>query len=488
MVISVSAEEATSFLRLDGYAFAGANIKVKPAPELSLPGEAKETATEGTDYRQLLQQVLNRRYNADLKLLDLSNLSKDPDLNTVGVFDAATTKSKLFPALMKLCDGQFSTAEEKRNTIQSVTLASNDLTSVTPVTTLAQTFPDLQNLDLSNNSLNDIMALSPWRHKFRHLKYLIISGNPMENNSEHYATELLKWYRSLRFLNGLEVRQEKDLEDDDLQGLKEPLPIRIAHFRDEGQIAETFIKNFFVGFDRDRAGLVSYYYDAGSEFSFAINTQALRDPSSISSGEVIPQKWDAYIKRSRNLRKVSLLPARLSRSYQGAEEIREAFASMPITKHPALAEEPHKWLIECISQPGIPDPTGGSDAGVGGFLITVHGEFTELQESTEPVQKKRSFDRTFVLGPGGPNGVRVVSELLTFRAYGGYALFQGEPLAAETQEGGIGQDQMVAELSKITGMKLDFSRQCLEESGWSPEKAMVTFEAAKATLPREVFL
>ena len=480
----VSPDEAPSLLRLDGYAFAGANIEVKTAPDKEVPSTSHNQEPEEPDYKQLLQQVLSKRYIPEAKLLDLSNLAKDPDLNAAGVFNAATTQSKLFPALMKLCDNQFKSGEEKRETVQSVSLANNALQSVSPVTTLAQTFPDLQNLDLSNNSLSDINSLLPWRHKFKHLKLLVISGNPIETSSD-YVKEITKWYRSLRLLNGVEVRSEEMLQAEDKKS-HVALAILPPHFQDEGQIAETFVKNFFLGFDSDRSGLVSYYYDADSQFSLSINTKALRDPSSSTNAAL--QRWDAYIKRSRNLKKVTQLPARLLRSYRGSEAIREVFQSLPRSLHPSMTDEPQKWLIECTTQPGIPDPSGQSDAGVGGFLVLVHGEFTELQNPDATEVKKRSFDRTFVLGPGGPNGVRIVSEMWTLRAYGGFDMFRGSASSVNAQTPKLERNSMVEELSRITGMKLDFSRQCLEESGWIPEKALATFEAARATLPKEVFL
>ena len=474
-----------SLLRLDGYVFAGANIGVK-----SDVGREQMTSTQDQmiepDYKQLLQQVLGKRYSPQKKLLDLSNLGKDPDLNAAGVFNAVKGQSKLFPALMKLCDNQFKSTEEKRETIQSVTLANNDLVSVSPVTTLAQTFPELQNLDLSNNSLNDLNSLLPWRHKFRQLKFLILSGNPLEKTSPDYVTDIMKWYRTLRMLNGTEIRSEDDIKQKEEEIPSVPLTILPPYFQDEGQIAETFVKNFFLGFDNDRSGLVSYYYDSDSQFSLSINTKALRDSS--SSANLVLQKWDAYIKRSRNLRKVTQLPARLSRNYCGSEVIRDVFQSLPASRHPSLSDEPQKWLIECTPQPGIPDQSRQSDAGVGGFLITVHGEFTEVQQSHDTSSKMRSFDRTFVLGPGGPNGIRIVSEMWTLRAYGGFAMFRGEAANKNGQATEVERNSMVQELSRVTGMKLDFSRQCLEESGWSPERAAANFEAAKATLPSEIFL
>ncbi len=400
----------------------------------------------------------------------------------LGIFDSAvSTQSKFFPALMKICDSQFKSAEEKRETVHSVTLANNGLVSVSPVTTLAQTFPDLKNLDLSNNQLKDLASLEPWKHRFRHLDFLILTGNPIEASTPDCKTHLMNWYPTLRIIDGVQIRSDEEAAQKHAKSVK-PLPLRGPQFQDENQIAETFIKNFFTGFDSDRHALVDLLYDAQSKFSLSINTKALR---AASAQDLELQEWGAYIKHSKNLKKITHLPSRMSRSYHGPDRIREIFVSLPASRHPSLGEESHKWLVECVSQSGVPDPTGQSPTGVNGFLITVHGEFEEVDALTGLAKKRRSFDRTFVLGPGGPSGVRVVNEMWIIRAYGGYEAFT----EAFSEAGQVtSRESMVAELSRITRMKPEFSKQCLEESGWDPAKAMVAFEAARAALPSEAFV
>lgn len=479
---------------MDGYQFAKVNIKVeKPnsrgAPRLDSPQDNQSTSEPASEMKQIFHNFLSSRYNAALKLLDLSALPQDPQLNSIGMFDTSSTQSKFFPALMKVCDTLFKSAQEKKETVQSVTLARNQLSSVTTVTSLAQTFPDIKNLDLSENQFADLNSLQAWKNKFRNLDLLVLTGNPLEQQVTDYHVQIMKWYPTLRVLNGVQVRTDDEVASACKSIKRTPPPVSAPVFQDEAQIAENFIKSFFAGFDSDRNTLANMFYDENSKFSLSVNTRAPRDPT--HKEELKPQEWDAYIKRSRNLKHLTQLPARMSRCFIGPEAIRGAWGTLPVTRHPSLATDAQKWLIECLSQPCVPDPTGQSVVGVNGFLITIHGEYAEMDVSTGQPKKRRSFDRSFVLGPGGATGVRIISDMWTVRAYGGFAAWQPEGVASQQQQAvGGEQDKLVAELSRVTGMNLAFSRQCLEESGWVPEKAMAAFETAKASglLPQEAFV
>ncbi len=483
--------------------------------------------------RQKMTAILNRRYDSELKLLNLSSLGKDPELVEMGMFATVTTESKFFPALMKVCDLIFASAQQKRDAVVSVTLADNMLSDIKSVTSLAQTFPDLKNLDLSNNQIKDLRSIEGWRWKFRHLDHLVLTGNPIDASLPTHKDDLLKWYPALRFLNGTQVRSDEAIAAVSKGRL--PLPILPASFRDEASIGETFIKEFFPAFDADRSALAHGYYDAQSTFSLNINTSAPRASEQPPGHEKMkPLAWDAYIKKSRNLLKVTHLPARMSRAYVGTAAIRDAWLSLPPTLHPDLLAEPQKWLIECHSLPGLPDPTGQSPGGVGGLTITVHGEFYELDDKSCQPNMNRSFDRTFVIGPGsGIGGIRVVSDILTLRAWGGSAAWAPEPgdigtsaqspspvtnplnpqyqqpnqqnhhhqqqpellvpadfgsPAPSKSEEQVLKETMVLQLSKATGMTLEYSAMCLEQSGWSLEDAAKAFESARMTLPADAFL
>ena len=401
---------------------------------------------------------------------------------------------------MKVCNTNFNTAREKDEAIVSISLSNNALTDLRSVTTLAQTFPALKNLDLSGNQLSNLHALEGWRWKFRKIEQLLITGNPLEINEPQYKVDILKWYPTLLMLNNEQVRTEQQVKAAATE--KSPLPILGPSFRDEASIVENFLKNFFPAYDGDRTVLANSFYDAHSSFSLSINMTA---PKSHEHSKVEP--WDQYVKRSRNLTKLNNPNAQMARQLTGTESIRECFTMLPATRHPDLLTEPEKWCIECHTIPGLPDPSGQSLSGVGGLIVTVHSEFSEIDVSTTQPTAKRSFDRTFILGPGaGPGGIRVANDIMVLRAYGGYASWKPDEVEAPVAQGltpsqqhqivipdGFGvpapnkaeeqtrKEAMALELSQATGMTLEYSGLCLEQSQWNLPEARMAFEQAKVS-------
>lgn len=466
-------------------------------------GGGKQISSEAGQIKAMLRGVLERRYNSELKLLDLSALGQDEELKSQAIFDKKSTASKFFPAMMAVLTGVFDTLSELYTAIVSVSLANNDLTEISAVSSLSETLPKLQNLDLSGNKLENLATLHIWRKRFFTLQHLVVTGNPLEQNEPNFAAELTRWYPNLRMLNGVQVRSEDEIAN---KNKNIPFPPRSAIFLDEGGIAEGFVRNWFLGFDTDRKALAEMYYDDKSDFSYALNTSAPRDPAATQRTE--KQEWDHYISNSRNLKKISQLPARQKRAFRGSQAVGEMFASLPATKHADLATEASKWLIEAYPQPGLPDPTGQSPSGVDGFCINVHTEYDEVDPSNGQLGKKRSVDHVFMIGPGGPTGVRIVSHMFTVRAYGGAQAFEisaspagppsppsavvAAPLEPPAQlPSGLTieiAEQMVVELTNRTKMTLEYSKNCLEQTTWNFDAALAAFENVKASLPADAFV
>lgn len=489
--------------RLNGFQWAKAKLTIErvggPAADPSQQSKTEET-------KNMLLHVLANRYNESAKLLDLSSLGQDPELNASAIFDSKSTASKFFPAMMVVLEKAFETKENLNSSIESVSLAANQLEDLTAVSSLSLTCPKLKNLDLSNNRFKDLQVLANWRRRFYNLHHLIVAGNPLEQNEPNYAAEFLKWYPNLQFINNVQVRTEQEIASkSSINSIR--FPIRHSNFQDEDGIAETFIRNFFLGFDADRPALVAMYYDNASDFSFALNTSAPRDPA--GTVQTTQHEWDAYIKSSRNLKKISQLPARQQRLFRGPKAITDIFTSLPKTKHPDLGTEARKWLIESHIQPGIPDVTGQSPNGVDGFAITIHGEYEELDSRTNQPTKKRSFDHFIQLGPALPGSasiVRVANHQMTVRAYGGAQAFEPDniegghtaspppqqaPNDASQLPAGLNiemAEQMVNELTKQTGMTIGYSKDCLVQCNWDFAAALAAFQSVRPNLPPDAFV
>nr|OQO17012.1 hypothetical protein B0A51_17391 [Rachicladosporium sp. CCFEE 5018] len=499
VVISVPAEDVGAVLRLDGYVWAGVNVSVT---RLTGDGKTAERndATEKT--RNMLKGVLERRYNADAKLLDFSQLASDSELQQEAVFNSKSTASKFFPAMMVVLDKAFDSIKDRDAAVQSVSLANNELADLKVVSSLSEFLPQLKNLDLSNNKFEKLDQLVLWRKRFHHLDQLVLSGNPIEQADPTFATTIIQWFPKLRTLNGVQVRTDEEIAKRAEAGAI-PFPLRSASFQDEGGIVVEFVKNFILGFDTDRAALAKHYYDDKSDFSYAVNTSAPRDPA---ASEAEKGDWGNYIKNSRNLKKTSHPGARQHRLFRGTQAISDVFAGLPKTKHPDLAAEARNYMIEAHIQPGVPDLTGQSVSGVDGFTITMHGEFDEVVAATGQSKKKRSFDRTIVIGPsvpGSPSQIRVVNDILTIRAYGGAQAFDPDNFedwttTAPPNADNIPQfpagvtleiaEQMVIELQKQTRMTIGYAKDCLEQVSWDFARAVQAFESVKGNLPADAFV
>lgn len=421
------------------------------------------------------------------------------------MFDSLTRKTKLFPALMKVCDSIFQTAKEKAEGVLSVSLKGNNLDTIATVGTLAQTFPALKNLDLSDNQLKSLSAIEGWRWKFGSLEELILAGNPLEIEFPTYKDQLLRWYPTLRILNGATVRTPEGLNALS-QRRAISIPILGPNFRDESGIGEAFVRHFFPGYDFDRANLLNTFYDSQSTFSLSINVSA---PRGVESAAKKAPNWENYIKRSRNLLKLQHPSARRNRICTGKEMIRECWDSIPPTRHPDLADS-QKWCIECNTIPCLPDPSDYSLGSLSGLIVIIHGEFSEINLATGELTHQRSFDRTIVLGPGIDVSVRVVCDTLMLRAWGGSGAWEptavgsdpitsssappplqlsqnqtpsrtGVPAVGKTEEE-LQKELLVIEVSKRTGLRLDWSYECLTQSGWTLDGALSAFENVKVCL------
>ena len=417
-------------MRLDGYTFAGTKLRFEKDKEQrakELPPAATITKADDAEKTAVLKQVLLQRYEPEKRLLRLDNLVSDIQLNKVGTWDPTATRTRdtdFFQGLMRVCQSEdFTSREEKAEKIQSVTLANNGLITIAPIAQLASVFPDIYALDISNNKLKDLKALEAWRGKFKRLRHLVISPNPIEQEEPNYESTITRWFPSLQILNSNKVianeQNTRDLPKDSL-----PLQTIKDNFRDEGGIAENVIRDMIMGMDRDRTTFAQSYYDNDSVFSVSFNASAPRLDDNSSSSSKKPTPWDPYLKSSRNLKKVVRLPQRIERMARGVHEISRALEILPPTRHPDLVNENNKYSFNCTPIPGIPDPSGYIQGGVGGLKIDIFGQFDELDAKQGVKLATRSFSRAIILGPGkGGNKLRILNDCLMLRAEGGYDAF-----------------------------------------------------------------
>jgi nuclear RNA export factor len=378
---------------------------------------------------------------------------------------------------MQLFEEAFETREKKQDALISVNLSHNGLSTLATVTSLAQEFPNLKNIDLSNNELRSFGALGHWRRRFRSLDLMILSDNPIEQAIPNYHEEIISWYPTLRFLNGIQVRSDETVaallqsRANAAQGAL-PFPVGTPSFTDIDGIAERFLLDFFALYDKDRAALAAKYYDPHSMFSLSVNNSSHSD----KAGKMAPGTWDAYIRKSRSLSKLDNTRAIIAREHDGVSQVSKCWSSLPTTHHPSMTTENAKWLVESHTISGLPAPSMPPGTSVSGLLLTIHGEFDELDHA----KAKRSFDRSFVLGPGAaPGSVRVISDMLILRAYGGSEAWLVDPAVTQANLERAQKEHMVMEFSQKSRLNLKYALLCLEESEWNWDTAVANFESAK---------
>lgn len=174
----------------DNAAFASSHLKIT-APNLGSitnPAETRSNAIiseagpkngDTINTIKTLEEVLHMRYNVESKFLDLTKLGEDPLLKQNGFFELNTTASKMFPALMQVADKKFVNAQQKRDTVHTVSLGYNQLKDIHVVTSLSVTFPDIKNLSLEGNDIATWTGLDSWRNRFKNLEQLVLMGNPI---------------------------------------------------------------------------------------------------------------------------------------------------------------------------------------------------------------------------------------------------------------------------------------------------------------------
>ncbi len=216
LTIWVRPEDVTPFSKINGFSFAS----VHGAQKLTIVGPGIRSRspitmdTTGDEDRQdkqstsatvdLLKTFLERRYQPNEKLLNLSTIADDEEVAKSGMWKSAVTQAKFFPALMVVCNQVLKSAEEKRELIHSVTLSGNNLPDLEIVRDLAATLPHIKNLDLSGNNFNSIRDLKAWKNRFRCLEHLIV-----EVAQADWEEELVSWFPKLRILNGQQVRPDQ---------------------------------------------------------------------------------------------------------------------------------------------------------------------------------------------------------------------------------------------------------------------------------------
>lgn len=411
-----SAFDADLLTNWSGVRFAGDSLKISKVNNQQGGIGSTNQNRGGDNTIETLTMFLKLRYNAEIKLLNLSSVQQDPTLSAKGFFGSISTTSKFFPALMKI-------AGDLKLEVTSADLSNNNLTDLSTISTLAVTFPNLQNLALLNNRLARVKVFESWKKKLSFLRELILAGNPLlnvtnQNEVVTIKTELLKVFPRLVVLDGELLRNEEVLRKNFTLPFERPQAMFFQDSEVQGLLTN-FITNFYNLWDSNRQQLMILYQDQ-SQFSYQVDSSSPRafDPKDTPD-------YTYYLPQSRNLSRISSAKARIGRLAQGQEQIFKLFSQLPKTQHD-LMTKPDDFSMEACRLPQM-----------GAICITLHGSFMETappdnleqvnnsqphnRNKYQPKKKKiplgrKGFDRTMVVIPGPENSMIVASDLLCIRA------------------------------------------------------------------------
>jgi nuclear RNA export factor len=338
-------------------------------------------------------------------------------------------------------------------------------------------------LSLQQNNITRWSDLEPWSHatKFSQLETLLLIDNPIQRNARdptEYQNEISRRFPSLKWLDGNAIVKivfdiPTDSSTRSSADIKVELPGKIqqsAWAEGSKDIGVGFLSVFFSLYDNDRQNLAQQYYTPTSLFSLSVDTTTPHQPThqrrNVFPGPSQSSNMGSYIPQSRNLQRMTNPNTRRTRLHHGRDQIAQAFNNLPRTRHPiedAAAFVADGFQVQISSAAGI--------------MVSVHGEFLEVTERGTEV--RRSFDRTFLLGPPVPTNPGshcvVVSDLLVLRPWSGRDAWVPEP--------GVDAQGLAQEVRRRTGLNEQYSEMLLRECNGDVEAAVRRFEEAKVICP-----
>ncbi|KAF9173391.1 nuclear mRNA export, poly(A)+RNA binding protein [Mortierella sp. AD010] len=485
------------------------------------PSTSSGSVNRGTI--ESIREFLRSRYNGGF--LNLENMAKDEILRNARIFPPGNTKgrSDVGAVMMKAASEMFP------ETV-TISFASNRLTSLQPISSVAQFFPNLQNLSLKDNNIYNYKELEHLSgKKLPNLRELILLDNPIRdkdiqrnNDDLTYRSEVTKLFPSITILDQTPVAPKitfglGDLTKNDIKPAL-PAPIKGNFFDNPATQATVleFLASYLKLFDTNRS-LLEHAYDNNATFSYVV--MPLQSPLQRSRGKPA-DNWTGYNSQSRNLSRIKDLGQRTTRMYFGSRDIiQQGLMKFPETKHDLT--DASKVSVDAWQ-------TGGLLPSVC-IYIMLHGEFEEVRRGSRDGPSK-SFDRSFIIAPAPAgssaalNGWKciIISDQLTLRGYNGSAAWKPEkdttvtPSNAAPAAGpssaftpslsaavaavaasvnqqapmeGVSPEQhaKAQELQKLTGLNYPYALQCLMASGWDIPKGVALVNENRANIPQDAW-
>lgn len=312
-----------------------------------------------------------------------------------------------------------------------------------------------------------------------------MEDNPLRQRYEDqtlYVSEVRKRFPKVIKLDNIDLPPpiSFDIPEDDQ---KQP-PAKASFLANPAStdLVRQFLEQYYTLFDSDNRQPLLEAYHEHALFSLTVNTYHQNNQ----------QKLGAYVSANRNIKHKTDLDTRCRLLKQSRLQVVSYLSELPPTKH-----DVHSFAVDLtFFTPQM-------------LLLTVTGVFKERKPAgqTEPL---RSFHRTMVIVPVG-GGFCIRNDMLhinnTVSAQDEKCFKEPAPAVptpAPVVTANVGVPvvptttapddntklQMVQTLAVTTGMNLEWSRRCLQETNWDYQRAEFSFRELQKLnqVPQEAFI
>ncbi|CAO4380807.1 unnamed protein product [Caenorhabditis nigoni] len=450
-----------------------------PAPWMAL----KRTEVE------IIHKVVDKRYNAEARLLNLSEFHADEEFTSKDMLMNLTKGNVMLTVLDHI--------DDKYGNIVSLSLANNRLRHLDYASALVSIAKFVKELDLSHNHITAEKDLE----KFSGLpvEKLFFEGNPVVETftqKSAYISYIHKTFPRCYLMDGVEV---EPLVTGPEVNINEVMPFRAGYYPNAQirVLVEQFVMSFFELYDgkdgqRTRRSLHNAYDSDASTFTLTVKNLSGSNFQRHHNDDCYRQ----YAQLSHNvLEQEHFSRNRAARQARGAMDIAVALSKLPTTHH--------------MKETFIVDVYMLTNELLG---FTVQGLFLDGDLTQEP--SPNYFSRSFLVSPRENDSVAVLSDQLfistasverleKFKKLYDQSIVNGAAVEqisavqiAQIGVNGIGFDgapppetrkAMTDAMCQFSGMIAPYSEKCLADCNWNFDFACAKFTEIKASIPIEAF-
>ncbi|CAG9863513.1 unnamed protein product [Phyllotreta striolata] len=426
--------------------------------------------------KEKIKLVMAKRYNSVTKALDLTRFHADPDLqdNFCALF-----KPIVFLAIVDII-------AENIPELEALNLLDNKIQALSFLKNVDKKLPNLKILHVSNNKIREMSQFDTLQDL--PIVDLMLDGNPVCNkfkDKPKYISEVRKRFPKCMKLDGVELPPPISFDIQEEHRLPAFQQTFLCN-SEGGSIVRQFLEQYFLIYDSDNRQPLLQAYHEKATFSLTMDY-----PYGYSKDTKGVSWLNWYATDNRNLMKVTDPNRRSKLLKQGHLAVVSFLQEMPLTKH-----DIHSFSVDLsVFTPQM-------------LCLVVTGMFKELK-SGHKIPPLRYFYRTLVIVPAGTGFCIANEELHVSNATPSQAKeafkvtvnlaptpppsvvsspVQAASVAATPDEST--KQEMVKQMASHSGMNLEWSFKCLEETQWDFQRALLTFQNlnAQGIVPAAAFV